>query len=336
MVNLKSTRATTTNRTVVSGTATIIKHKCIITLISLGIFFIFFHDHASEAEEFKNIMETLQASSASSTVRSSGQDNGGNESDNSDKITYGVTVVHCKEQRMEWMKGIPKDWKLTVYETCRQNISYASLPFKNAGSEECTAYLSNIIDNYHDLPDINIFLQSDAFLDHGKKKKDYYTEHTPFWTFSELVNATRSWADSSHGKGYLAYGPDFQVVVKNINADNGYLIYYPREYFELMGLTYSTISDSDTRVEGRSGACFAVHKERIHNIPVEKYQSLKQSILQENGDLSRRKCCALENIWHVIFGEPYVIPIHSTVQHIWDLLRKRNKGLWPRAAVESG
>lgn len=255
----------------------------------------------------------------------------GNYNHNSTSFTYGVTVVHCKEKKIEWMKDIPKDWKLTVYETCRQNISYASRSFKNAGSEECTAYLSNVIDNYNDLPDINIFLQSDAFLGHGKKKKGYYTEHTPFWTFTELVNATKTWAQGPHGKGYLAYGPD-QFFLKNINADNGYLIYYPREYFDLLGLPYS--KTSDTRVEGRSGACFAVHKDRIRNIPIEKYQSLKQSVLQENDDLSRRRCCTLENIWHVIFGEPYVIPTHSTVQHLWDLLISYSKDLWPRTAEE--
>lgn len=267
----------------------------------------------------------------------------GNDEDNDDnddgeyshnitELTYGVTIVHCKEQRMDWMKDIPKDWKLTVYETCRQNISHASRSFKNAGSEECTAYLSNIIDNYNNLPDVNIFLQSDAFLGHGKKKKGYYTEHTPFWTFTELVNATAAWAKGPHGRGYLAYGPD-NFFMNNINAHNGYLVYYPREYFDLLGLSYS--KTSNTRVEGRSGACFAVHKDSIRKIPIETYELLKQSVLKENHDLSRRRCCSLENIWHVIFGEPYKIPTNSTVQHLWDTLIKQNKDLWPRKAEEA-
>lgn len=230
------------------------------------------------------------------------------------KISYGLTVVHCREKNMEWLDDVPKDWHMTVYETCGQNVSRASLPFKNAGSEECTAYLQTMIEHYDSLPDINIFVQSDVLIGSGREKP-LDVEHSPFHNFGDLVNATESWAGQQQtgGLGLLAYGPGMNTL-KNINSTQNLLITYPREIFDLMGLNYTA---SDTNLRTRSGACFAVHRDRIRANAIEKYRTLQGSIVSKGKREAKRHCYALENTWHAVLGEEYILPTHSTVDHLW-------------------
>ena len=76
--------------------------------------------------------------------------------------TYGLTVVHFHERNVSFLEEISPQWTLAVFETGGENVSRASIPFKNAGSEECTAYFEYMIQNYDNLPDITFFIQSDG------------------------------------------------------------------------------------------------------------------------------------------------------------------------------
>ena len=83
----------------------------------------------------------------------------------------------------------------------------------------------------------------------------------------------------------------------------------------MMGLNY-TASDTDLRT--RSGACFAVHRDRIRANAIEKYRTLQDSILAKRGQSRvKRQCCGLENTWHAVLGEEYILPVNSTVDHLW-------------------
>ena len=99
-----------------------------------------------------------------------------------------------------------------------QTVSQASLPFKNAGSEECSAYLQTMtIKHYESLPNTNIFLQSDVLICYRREGKLLLLEHSPFHNFADLVNATESWVgrQQSGGLGFLAYAPP-RMNLKNI------------------------------------------------------------------------------------------------------------------------
>jgi len=229
--------------------------------------------------------------------------------------SFGLTVVHCREQKMEWLDDVPKHWKVNVYETCGENVSNFSRPFKNAGSEEYSAYLQTIIDQYDSLPDISVFVQSDVLIGHGRKGKK--VEHSPFSNFNDLVNATESWGQQS-GLGLLAYGPQMNPI-NNINSTLYYIETYPREIFDIVGLGYTA---NDTKVKARSGACFAVHRDRIRANAIEIYSTLQESILAKQPSVARKQCCGLENTWHAVLGESYILPKKSTVDHLWSAVQK--------------
>ena len=230
-------------------------------------------------------------------------------------ITYGLTIVHCKETKMDWLNDVPSDWKVKIYETCGQNVSRFSQQFKNAGSEECTAYLSAMIKGYQndDLPDMNIFVQSDVLIGTGRYKP---SGHSPFHNFSELVDAVTQLNEEGGGH-FLHFGPNVLAPIANINTKLSYTDYYVRDIFNMMGLNYTTNS---TSVRSRASACFAVTKDRILMNGVDNYIRLKDEILKQNVQQARKLCCGLENTWHAVLGEPYNLPETSTVDHLWKIL----------------
>ena len=69
-----------------------------------------------------------------------------------------------------------------------------------------------------------------------------------------------------------------------------------------------------------SGACFAVHKDRILANAIDKYVKLKEKQLSFKGahNMDTQKfCCAFENAWHAVLVKPFILPDSSTVDHIW-------------------
>eukprot|EP00797_Seminavis_robusta_P025749 Sro454_g146370.2 (238) ;mRNA; r:38427-39140 len=221
---------------------------------------------------------------------------------------------------MSWLNEIPPDWKLTVWETCGQSVaSPGSKPFKNAGSEECSGYLQTIVEDYDNLPDINFFLQSDALIGRGKPTKVWRHEHTPFKTFMELRVAAESYRWDSARSTFLHFGPK-QLDIPNINDKEFTLAYHPRDIFDIMGLHYSkdATTAGNTTTQTRTGACFAVTREQIRWKPKEHYKKLQDSILLGESSQARYRCWALENTWHAVLGQPYMLPSTSTVDHLWD------------------
>ena len=226
-------------------------------------------------------------------------------------ISYGITIVHCKEIQMEWIPELPNHWDITIYETCGEHISDYSMPYQNAGSEECTSYLETIIDQYDNLPNISIFVQSDILLDHGKKNRELIVQHSPFCHISELINFTVEWAESNQGS-YVAYGPTLREP-KNISKKLPYVEEYPKELYDDLKLS---LNEKGTLIQGTSGACFAVHRDRIHKHSVDIYKELQRKILQEK-KRARRRCCAFENMWHIVFGENDILSNNAILNQQW-------------------
>ena len=241
-------------------------------------------------------------------------------------LRYRFTIVHCKEpiQQIQWIHTLPSNWDVIVYETCGQNVSKYSRPFQNAGSEECTAYLTTMIEDHEDPYDVSVFVQSDVLLGSGREKY-LDAEHSPFWTSAQMVSTIKEWAEKKEGSGLLMFGPRIHAI--NINSTLPYINTHGRDIFDTMGLPYS----ETTRVFGRSGACFAVRKERISSIDKQKLITLRERIFHPNtkeNNSSRRICCGFERTWHAVLGEEYDIPRTSTVDHLWEPVLRNTKGKW--------
>ncbi|GFH53805.1 hypothetical protein CTEN210_10281 [Chaetoceros tenuissimus] len=242
-------------------------------------------------------------------------------------LRYRFTIVHCREpiEQIQWIHTLPSNWDIIVYETCLQNVSKYSRPFINSGSEECTAYLTTMMEDHDDPYDVSVFVQSDVLLGSGRVKY-LDAEHSPFWTSAQLVETVEQWAEKKDGSGLLMFGPRIHAI--NINSTLPYIQTYGRDIFDIMELPYS----ETTSVVGRSGACFAVRKERISSIDKQKLITLRDRVYHPNKNVkkpsSRRMCCGFERTWHAILGEDYDISRASSVDHLWEPVVRNTNGKW--------
>ena len=180
---------------------------------------------------------------------------------------YGISIVRCKENST-WINTLPKEWHITIHERCGEAVSQDfSVAVPNTETEDISAHMSYIADNYNNLPPVLIFLQPDAFVGYGKP--DRKCAHTPFSTVDELINNV-----SAHLKGFLALGPNQPSREELIGAP------YHGLY---MNETWSYIFINDTIKEQKPltfipGSHFAVRKERVLQRPQSVYQNIANSI----------------------------------------------------------
>jgi Protein of unknown function (DUF3431) len=234
-----------------------------------------------------------------------------------DKV--GILVVHCQEsERMDWLHEdfMPSLWKVRVYEKCGQNSTKWSTSLPNYGSEECTAYLRYIIDEFDDLPDVNYFLQADALIMLKPGTNDM-GGHTPFDTLEDLINTTLPLMNHPGGGSnlipFLHLSP--MAISYWINLNNIPLVHvYVPEILRRSNVTF----DNDTIVNWHAGACFAVRKEQILEKGKDFFQKLHDLIavdVYKNGSDVREACWSLEATWPQVFGVPVDLPKEATVMH---------------------
>jgi len=232
----------------------------------------------------------------------------------------GMVVAKCRE-KLPFTVPPGFGWEVTVYETCEEHPleneneeKRVRVYLENADREECSSYLQYIIDNYNDLPDINIFLREDAVSPYEQGS----AWQTPFGTIWALENATRSHILEKHG--FLHYGMDVGQWGEKTNGDKPDIstLPYVRELWSDLGLDTAgaTGATNQYRTETRRGNCFAVHRDRILSNPREFYSTLRKRLedsYSEPSSVTKRRCAALEKTWHVVFGEPAILPKHSTL-----------------------
>lgn len=238
---------------------------------------------------------------------------------------FGLAVAHCHEEDMGWISTVDDiklpdtqgqlqstTWDPVVYERCGQKVSEKYSRYqRNIGSEECTAYLQYIVDRYEDLPEIVYFMQADALSMGGKGER-----HTNFTNLQDLVAASAPLMmapgdDSNDAIGFLSIGKD-AIAERTRVVQRDSPVMNPEEVLHLMRGRAPAYGE-DTMLELIPGACFAVRRERIWAQPSEFYKDLFLKTLANEDE--RRLCWSMEATWHVIFGEPLVIPHTARLMH---------------------
>jgi hypothetical protein len=204
---------------------------------------------------------------------------------------------------------------------------------KNVGAEECSSYLDYIYEFYDHLEDVTVFMQDDwnadepKFIDLGA--------HTPFRNFTDLASATETLMSNNDDLHFLHYGT-YEII--EMFGDNPYwgmaeqalwpFFVHNAEEEHREGDDYKNNNNMIIPPEKKAfypGATFAVKKDRIMARPRELYYYLRNFMLIDGGvhveDADHQKfeprqmCSAMERMWHMLFGEPPMIPSNSTVMH---------------------
>jgi hypothetical protein len=260
------------------------------------------------------------------------------------KLTYAILIVRCTRS-LSWIKDVPNEWKIIVYEKCGLNttthdnvtrvVSY-SKNMKNVGAEECSSYLDYIYEFYDHLQDVTVFLQDDWNADEPKFKNNKFAgAHTPFQNFIDLASTTEDLMNENDNLRFVHYGT--KELVQWFGESGYYGIaqqalwpFFVRDAEEGHrdgGDDYrnNNIIIPPEKIVFRPGATFAVKKDRILERPRDVYFHLRNFMLvdgsihvddEHNHEFQPRKMCmAMERMWHILFGEPPVIPSNSTVMH---------------------
>jgi len=242
-----------------------------------------------------------------------------------------LVVVVCNKPT-QWLEYVPPNYRLVVYQKCGKsvgnNISKLFSDFEeinhlpNFASEECSSYLHYMLTYYRNLTDITLFLHDDSLMGMRGDK-----DHTQFRTFPELDDAiNRLFLASNKGKrSYMSLGSEYLTEYAE----------YP-SHGQAMKSMWPFFVDRDTNEESaekstfpleigfQPGAQIAVRKERILARPKDVYEGLNRHILYgytipNHLGGARAHCCALERTWHILLGEPAILPSDSISS---DLLNK--------------
>ena len=115
-----------------------------------------------------------------------------------DTLSHTLVVVRCKGN-LSWISQVPDDWSIKIYEKCQSTPStkYSILGATQAGAEECNGYLDYIVDHYNNLSSVTVFMHDDGLYPWSKWKGK--AAHTPFYSFAQVVNATKEYLRPSQG-----------------------------------------------------------------------------------------------------------------------------------------
>ena len=236
------------------------------------------------------------------------------------KDTYALVVTRCKGN-VTWLSDVPSDWSITVYEKCQMTPStkYSVMTAHQAGKDECNGYLDYIVDHYDDLHPVTVFMHDDGL--HPWSKWKGKQAHTPFDSFGQLVNATNEYLIPT--QGYITFGVSTLRERFGTNEHHGLAQKMLWPNFQTENMTYPP-----DKISFKPGAHFAVRRQAIQSRTKSTYEALlTQMRYSKNvpGYLdSRQICCAVERMWHVLFGESPDLPMSTRVT---DMMLQSGK-LW--------
>mmetsp|Transcript_3130 Transcript_3130/g.10104 ORF Transcript_3130/g.10104 Transcript_3130/m.10104 type:complete len:293 (-) Transcript_3130:66-944(-) len=216
------------------------------------------------------------------------------------RLSVDFVVAHCREP-LDWLArrlgSVPRGSALHIYEKCGQLLqpadlegaqkfaSVSVLPRPDRGQargDECSAYLTHIVDRYGQLADFTIFLQSDP------------QDHLHF-DFLDLV--LRSMEATTYGVPFLALnGPrHVRTLTPCLQA----------VHEEVFGMNLTEL------VGPYCCAQFAVSRGAVQRRSLRFYQrmlglvdgSRAVDLCGVEGTKRSTQCYGYEFLWHMVFGE---------------------------------
>jgi len=229
--------------------------------------------------------------------------------DREEEDTYTLVVIRCKGN-LTWLSDVPRDWTIKIYEKCSTTPSskHSVMTATQAEAEECNGYLDYIVDYYDDLNSITAFMHDDGLYPWSKSKGR--SAHTPFHSFTQVVNATKQYLTST--QGYVTMGVTTRSEPFGEDNYHGLAqkILWPY-------LQTKNMSSPPKYINYKPSAHFAVRRQAIHSRSKSVYEAIlnqtRHSRNVPNHLDSRQVCCAMERMWHILFGELPNLPLETRI-----------------------
>jgi Protein of unknown function (DUF3431) len=164
---------------------------------------------------------------------------------------------------------------------------------------------------YHNTQILLLF-QSFVYADgYGKDRN-----HTPFTRLDQLVYATHQFMNNK--TTFLHFG------VREIREKWGMDRYHGKA-MKMLWPFFAPFRGKNPpeKITFKPSAHMAVRREAIQSIPREVYYGILQQVRYTNSikdhQTARQVCCAMERMWHILFGQPYVLPKSAIVSDLLNL-----------------
>jgi hypothetical protein len=197
-------------------------------------------------------------------------------------MTFEIVTSHWKED-LGWLLKSP--WPVNLIDKEGADLS----PFvpkyiiPNKGKES-SAYIKYIVENYENLPDHVAFI-------HGHETAYHQCHDRPL--LEVIAGAQREIHD------FISLNNYFRLYHFLDETDNWMKI---ETYWNLFGFKEKDKPVYGCRLEAPMGAQFIVSREAIRRYPKQDWNRWYNLVMNEGTDYFP---LFLENIWHIIFGQPY-------------------------------
>ena len=155
-------------------------------------------------------------------------------------------------------------------------------------AQECPAYLTHILRNYHNLPDVSIFVHANPLV-HGNPH-----------ILQDIRYIVHHWTPDEIGFLHLNHYPICRPGIPL--ADD-------RDWMTAWALLGFKVDAMPSYIQSQCCAQFMVTRERILLRPRWFYEQLLKFTYQV------QKCAFQEHYWHLFFGEGPFVPIERTIAY---------------------
>lgn len=201
-------------------------------------------------------------------------------------ISIIINYYNSKEF-LDLTNSLPNDYQILIYNKSNEKLdslknNHVVIESENVGREGHT-YLTHIINNYENLPDVNVFIQDD-FYNH-LFNLDYFKNNFEQNKNSDFYQFPCSWRG---GKGAAPFSRTVVNGYLNLGLENDYDIKIFCELFNI---------NLPERYATETCAHFLVSKNRILKHPKEFYINVLDWLLKNN-----LNGYTLEHTWKLLFS----------------------------------
>ena len=214
-----------------------------------------------------------------------------------------IASTQSKNNRSaDWVMDLLPDWTPAIYVTDKLEDELDQNGIRKFGllhdnGREASVYLTYIINNYYNLPDIMVFIHGGRYQTHN--------DDPMYDTYPEIANLNLDYVKE---EGYATLRcnwkicPDTTVEPVLGHQDTTW------ESHGLWAQAFSEFFPNQTIPSKVSSPCcahFAVTREAVHKWPVTKYEQIREFMWARGGwEMVTKMGIVLEYMWHVIFGKP--------------------------------
>jgi hypothetical protein len=217
-------------------------------------------------------------------------------------LTKVIITGHTKHEKVDWMRAsfLEPEYNLNVYSVDDPESTDRHTPINKA--HEAMPYLTHILDNYDNLSDYNIFLHP--------HQSSWHTDDTLIPNAANLVKRLN--LDYVKRVGYMnlrcKWSPGCPAHIDTLSVAAGDDMPEQAIFADAWRTMFGDHESMPQLLGATCCAQFVATREQIRSVPRERYQMLRDWILETDLDdgMSRR---VFESLWQYVFlGKAVVCP----------------------------